>query len=198
MQDLLIENIHNVCAAEYDREYCRLDDSLKSRIDRMKNIDSKHRTLLGRMLARNAVRHVCGADADGISISVDARGKPYAPGYDCCISISHSGDWVVCAFGTSVVGVDIELVRTIDIRLVKRVCTTNEYEYVLGSHMQEFGMITDVDVLRRFFEIWTLKEAYFKALGTGITNFKSDDVLASERERRTYYSDGYVISVIYA
>jgi 4'-phosphopantetheinyl transferase len=105
---------------------------------------------------------------------------------------------VVCAFGLSVVGVDIELVRPIDIRLVKRVCTANEYEYVLGSHMQEFGMITDVDVLRRFFEIWTLKEAYFKALGTGITNFKSVDVLASERERCTYYSDGYLISVIYA
>jgi phosphopantetheinyl transferase len=64
--------------------------------------------------------------------------------------------------------------------------------------VQECDIITDIEVLKRFFEIWTLKEAYFKALGTGITNFKSADVLMCGRERSTYYIDGYVISVIYA
>ena len=197
MQDLLIENIHNVCAAEYDHEYSKLDDTVKSRIDRMKHIDSKHRTLLGRMLARKAAGQLCGVDPDDIPIAVDARGKPYAAGYACCFSISHSGEWVVCAFGTSEIGVDIERIRPIKIGLVKRVCTDEECDYVLGEHMSECNMITEADVLKRFFEVWTLKEAYFKAIGSGITDFRSVKVIEDAVKRRTYYMDGYVIGVIY-
>ena len=197
MQDLLIENIHNVSAAEYDREYLRLDDPAKSRIDRMKHTETKHRTLLGRMLARKAAGQICGVDPDDISIAVDVRGKPYAAGMACCFSISHSGEWVVCGFGTSEIGVDIERIRPIKTDLLKRVCTDEECEYVLGEHIVECDMISDADVLTRFFEIWTLKEAYFKAIGSGITDFKSINVIDDAVKRRTYYMDGYMIGVIY-
>ena len=87
----------------------------------------------------------------------------------------------------------MELITPIKKALVDRVCTKREKDYVLsGCVLGE--EITDFDVLTRFFEIWTGKEAYFKMQGTGITDFQLVEVL--DLERVIERTENYVITII--
>lgn len=84
----------------------------------------------------------------------DARpdGKPYLPAHPWLyISLSHSGDTVACCASDHPVGIDVEQIRPISDRVIHRVCTAEERKYVSGGEPD------------RFFAVWTLKEACFKA-----------------------------------
>ena len=83
------------------------------------------------------------------------KGKPYVKGLPVCFSISHSGDYAVCVVSDEEIGIDIEKIRPINKRVADKFATEKEKEYILSSS-------------NGFFEIWTLKEAYFKCIGTGL------------------------------
>lgn len=79
-------------------------------------------------------------------------GKPFLGDRDdLFFSLSHSGPWVVCATASEPVGVDVD-------------CRCPESVARRHFHPQE--LTTDPDQLLR---IWTAKEAFLKALGTGLT-----------------------------
>lgn len=90
------------------------------------------------------------------------------------MNISHSGDMVVCAVDDRPVGIDIEQIRPIDLTVAKRICSVEELLYLFGHRPteQDFTYTTDTEILARFFEIWTAKEAYGKCLGSGIGDIK--------------------------
>lgn len=91
--------------------------------------------------------------------SENEYGKPYFTGaQNVCFSLSHSGNWAVCAVGASPLGVDIELPRC-TMTIAKRFFHPGEFEYVSSQSPER-----QPDILAR---LWTLKEAYSKALGTG-------------------------------
>jgi phosphopantetheine--protein transferase-like protein len=102
---------------------------------------------------------------------------------DVHFSVSHSGGFLALAFSDSKVGIDIEDLsrRHNDAeryrKLARRFFTVNEANYVSN------GLSGD-DVKRRFFLVWTAKEAYVKYTGEGIAeNFKRFSVRdAIERE----------------
>lgn len=96
-----------------------------------------------------------------------ARGKPYFPNQpELHFSISHSGDFWVCVFSESHVGIDIQKhvgkkgesgkEANYFERLAKRFFHLREAEWV--------GENPD----KRFFQIWTAKESYVKYTGKGI------------------------------
>ena len=121
-------------------------------------------------------------------------GKPgfsHVPGRE--FNLSHSGDIAVCAVSDKPIGIDIEALREIRPDAAKRFASAEELEYI-GSDP------------RRLFEIWTLKEAYFKCVGTGIgSDIKSvtftvdgDDIRCSEPGFTCKFisiADGYICSV---
>jgi 4'-phosphopantetheinyl transferase len=79
-------------------------------------------------------------------------------------NLSHSGGIVACVLGEAQqIGVDVERLDRppIDPRVIRRYCS--EPEQAALAEMPE--------ALRheRFLELWTLKEAYVKARGTGLT-----------------------------
>jgi 4'-phosphopantetheinyl transferase len=89
------------------------------------------------------------------------NGKPSLVGYpDFYFNISHSGEYVVMAYGNVPVGVDVEQLRDKETRVAKRCFTEEEFLYI--SH-------TDDKCGERFFEIWTMKESYLKLTGQGIS-----------------------------
>lgn len=76
-----------------------------------------------------------------------------------CFNLSHSGEWTVIAISDNEVGVDVQQVKPVDMRLAKRFFTEDEWRQTesAGDGATEL-----------FYRLWTVKEAYLKALGTGL------------------------------
>jgi 4'-phosphopantetheinyl transferase len=112
--------------------------------------------LAGRALLRYAVADRTGRAASSLRIEVAANGKPTCAGGPH-VSLSHSGDLVVCAVAPVAVGIDVEVAAPRDIQAVaERYFTAAENRWLAGADPQRFRML------------WVLKEAYLKALGTGL------------------------------
>ncbi len=89
------------------------------------------------------------------------HGKPYltdAP--ETYVNWSHSGDYVLCAVSDSEVGIDLQKMdREPGKNLIRKVLTLLEqraYEQMDPEHQK-----------KRFYEYWSVKESFLKALGTG-------------------------------
>ena len=93
--------------------------------------------------------------------------------------------------GEEPVGIDIERIRPVKEGLCRRVCTPEELAYLQAAPEE---LSSDPASLRRFFEIWTGKEAYFKKCGTGITNLRSVNVLSLSRQVHTV--EDYILQII--
>lgn len=85
--------------------------------------------------------------------------KPYITGRpELHISLSHCDGLIACAFGKVEIGIDAENIRPFDERVMKRVCSREEVDSIMGS----------AEPNRMFFRCWTLKESYGKAMGIGL------------------------------
>lgn len=157
-----------------DKEYCKwyslMSDEKQRRVDRFRFGDDKKRTVAGEMLARKAISDWCSVNAEDIIFDYKEYGKPYAIDLDVEFNISHSCDLVVCAIDNSPVGIDVEKIRPIDLNVAKRFCNKEELFYLFGHELAEEDFIytSETDILSRFFEIWTKKEAYGKFIGFGL------------------------------
>ena len=89
---------------------------------------------------------------------------------------------MACAADEQPVGIDAELMRPFRWALADRVCTPQELCYVLQKLPREGETCEDRDAIRRFYEIWTGKEAWFKMLGTGLGDFKAVNVPTLNRQ----------------
>ncbi len=184
-------NINNVTEQQVHFYYSLMTEEKRERVDRFRFAKDKKRTVCGEMLARQMIAEQCGIHEEAIRFSVSEHGKPYTTSAAVQFNISHSGDYVLCALSDSPVGADIEAIRPVEERMIRFVCTEKELAYVLDS------TVTQEEKLRRFFRVWTAKEAYFKYCGTGITDLKGvsifDEALMSCT--KTFYKDNYVASI---
>lgn len=150
---------------EYNECFALMSETRKNAVLRHKNEKNRKSTVLGEHLARKAVSALLNVDEKDIHFSRDENGKPFVLNHDVEFSISHSGEVVVCAVDKAKIGIDVEMIRPINLRVTKIACTENEKEFVFSADSEE-------EKKERFFKIWTAKEAYFKWLGTGITNLR--------------------------
>lgn len=113
-----------------------------------------------------------GAEFTPDEIKKDSKGCPYLDGRpDIFVSITHTDSLVACAFSDSRVGIDAEKVAIRRKSVEKRVFTDDEINLLDNSK--------DADLA--FFTLWTLKESYLKAIGTGFAdNAKSVEFLSLE------------------
>ncbi|MEC2463031.1 4'-phosphopantetheinyl transferase superfamily protein [Bacillus cereus] len=120
------------------------------------------RTLVGEILVRSILGKQLSLKNKDINIYYNAYGKPYIKIEGNYFNLSHSGDWVVCAFDSSPVGIDVEIIKLIDLSLVLSFFSTEEAEYVFSIKSQN-------EQINRFYDLWTLKESYIKAIGRGLS-----------------------------
>lgn len=125
----------------------------------------------GRVSHRNAVR----ADAhkllrsallkNGIPESkqeffYNKYGKPsLKDSCGCHFNISHCEELAVCATAENPIGVDAEKIRRFPERVLRRCFTEREIKFVRESSSPETA----------FFQLWTLKESFVKAIGKGLS-----------------------------
>ena len=101
-----------------------------------------------------------------VAFRLGSHGKPAVDG-PWQFNLSHSGMWALCAVARGLpVGVDIEMFREMADaeELAERFFTPSEARMVHAANPREHG----------FFTVWTRKEAFVKAVGTGFYTDPSD------------------------
>lgn len=171
--------------------YAQLSDSRKEHIDRLRQPEDKARSLAAELLVQKLLREKY-AITDAV-LHRKTNGQPYLSGCDLHVSISHCDGTVACAISREPVGIDVERIRPINLNICRHVCTEEEKAYV-GTDGSEGQTCRDPDILRRFFEVWTAKEAYFKKCGTGITDLKSVNILPLPRQ--THRIGDYLLQIL--
>ena len=168
--------------------YAQLSHSRKERIDRLRRPEDRVRSLAAECLVHELLNKHYGITAQ---LHCKENGQPYLADQPLQISLAHCDQMVACAISEMPVGIDIERIRPMDLRICRHVCVPEEWEYLQAGQLEHCN---DPAVLRRFFEIWTAKEAYFKKCGTGITDLKSINTLSLQRQ--VYTADDYLIQIV--
>lgn len=171
--------------------YAQLSASRKEHIDRLRQPEDKARSLAAELLVQKLLQEQYGITCGVLHRS--ASGQPYLSGCDLHVSISHCDRMIACAISREPVGIDVEKIRPIDLSICRHVCTDAEKAYV-GTDGTEGQLCRDPEILHRFFEVWTAKEAYFKKCGTGITDLKSVNILPLPRQ--THMIEDYILQIL--
>ncbi len=182
----LISELDRKC---YTTAYQYMCPERQAKVDSCKIELMKCQTLAGEYIARSLIAEAWNLDATKLSILPDPKGKLYAEGHPHIhLSISHSGNTVAVAVADRPIGIDVEEIRPLKLKLATRFCLEEEIEYIFGHLPTEEELCSsgEGDTLKRFLEIWTLKEAYFKCIGTGITDLKSVNVLGEDIKKQIY------------
>ena len=114
-------------------------------------------------MRRILLGHVAGVKPADLHFGKSDRGKPCLPDAGIEFNTSHTRDVGVIVTGQAPLGVDIEaLDRSLDyLRFAQRTFTEEEY-LDIREHRGD-------DLRLAFFNCWTGKEAYIKAIGLGLT-----------------------------
>lgn len=130
-------------------------------VSKFRRTSDYQRSVLGDALAHRMLRDKLGRERMNMEIIRNAYGKPFLKDHDNLhFNVSHSGQWVVCAVGYKPVGIDVEKMENIDMDIAKRYFHKTEFNALLNCPPSER--------LFRFFDLWTLKESYIKAVGKGL------------------------------
>ena len=180
-------NISRLTEADYRLLYRRASPERRHRADRYLRKEDSLRCVTADALLR------CALGTHVFQVDIGESGKPGIRGRaDFHYNLSHSGPWVVLAFGDSPVGVDVEAYREdLNIRsFANRFFTPEEARYCLNTTGNPYHL---------FFQIWTGKESYLKYLGTGLKKaLSSFSVFAPEDGVRIHHQllpDGSSLSL---
>ena len=167
-----------------------LPDEKKEKLLRYRFEIDRKIGIYSQILIRCLICRVSGLKYRDIQINEGPTGKPYLacdPSYE--FNISHTRNAVAAALSDKPIGVDIERIREIDINIAKSVFSDKELNWLQDASK---------DQNRRFFDIWTKKEALVKYHGIGLSgDLKSYDVTGPlpGEEIFTAGLNGYSISV---
>lgn len=151
-----------------------LSDSEKERAHRYKTQKLCESFVASRGRLREVLGLHLGLSPEKIEFTYNSFGKPSIhPKHSSqvCFNISHSYDHLAIAITENVpVGIDLEHHSNV----------TEFYSTILSKKECEiFNNLTDQEKLIQLFKAWTLKEAYVKALGSGLNiDIQSIEVLS--------------------
>lgn len=148
-------NISDVTQNELDIWFDAMSEERKSEVVRIINEKKRTSKIVSDHICRKAVSEFCGVSQEEIVFIKNSYGKPYAQNLPVYFSISHSADAVICAVSGKEIGIDTEKIKSFNPNAAEKFATKKELEYISSAQ-------------NGFFEIWTLKEAYFKCKSTGL------------------------------
>lgn len=137
-----------------------IDDYRRKKIESIKPEKDRQRSIYAGLLLRYAYTDSgrTGEQWNNVLIAVNDNGKPYVRGEDSFFfSLSHSGEWVVCAVDSADIGCDIQKHEECNMKIAKRFFSSDEYsllEALDGNERTEM-----------FYKMWTSKESFVKYKG---------------------------------
>lgn len=183
MINILCADISAADENDYDRLYSKASPERKKRADRCRRFEDKLRCVTADALLKRVL------DTEEIQVGTNEWGKPYVVDRpDFYYNISHSGSYVVLAWGEAEMGIDVQQHRTgTNMYSVARRCFTEDEQTYMG------------DDPGRFYEIWTKKESYLKYTGKGLcADMKSFSVMEENGPwgyRHCMLGDAYSLSL---
>lgn len=122
-------------------------------------------SFIGTLLVQYILSSKLNCNPLDITILLGSNGKPYCKQLKSChFNISHSGEWIVCAFNNVPVGIDIQKIVPLPKKRMDIIVQRFFHKY---EQMQYFNLQED----KRedfFFMQWAIKESYIKLLGKGL------------------------------
>lgn len=138
-----------------------ISDERCQKIRQMKNQKARVQSLGAGVLLAYGLRQY-GIQDKNATMILGENGKPYLAGdTGIYFNLSHSGDYVVAAFGECEVGIDIENKHSNGLKIAKRFFTAKESTYLASCPAGQ----EQADLFLRY---WTLKESFLKITGRGM------------------------------
>jgi len=120
------------------------------------------RCMTADILSRYMICRTLAIKNSEIQLNVNPFGKPLlSEDTGCHFNQSHSGQWVVGILATSPCGIDVEEIRDADMDVAEHCFAKQEFHDLQRIPAQRRG--------EYFFDLWTLKESYVKAIGLGLS-----------------------------
>jgi len=169
---------HELTQNEFDTLLPFVSAEKQERIKRFHFFCDAKNCLIGDILARIEICRATGIENTQLEFSTTAYGKPFLINNPHIhFNISHSGDYIACAVSDEPVGIDIEIIKTTDLKIAERFFTPDETEYIVSGEQTI-----------RFYEIWTMKESRIKWEGNGLhKSLHSFSVLESNKQDQLIY-----------
>ena len=199
MLKYVIKDINDISPEEYTKSYSNMSESRRAKVDRLKNEIHKKCTLAGELLAKQLLSEISGKSFESLTFYADKYGKLHSETTpDLHFNISHSRNMVAVAICHNPVGIDIEVFHPVSARLSRKFCSFDELCYIFGKTPTDEDFEKDLcpQSLIKFFEIWTIKEACFKCIGTGITEFSKVNALSLDFNKTRIETYDYILHII--
>ncbi len=185
-----IENINDFAHTELVSALSQMPINQREYIVNKKKSISQKQSIVARIILKNLLLEAYGIK-DGYNIGFQTNGQPYylnSP--NVYISLSHSGDYAAAVVSDKPIGIDIQVLKSVNENLVKRVCVCDELDYVKTSRSKEF------------FKLWTVKEAYSKCTGIKLQDVfklsfvKDKSICAIDKQLYSFSNDLYEASIV--
>ena len=154
--------------------FCSLSKERQQKIEAIKAEGGRRSSLGAWALMDYCLQQLYGLHEREITITYGAHGKPYVKDKpDIHFNLSHSGDYVLAAFGPAELGCDIQMIGEAhrNDRIAARFFTEAEQK----------ALAEGVD----FYCIWARKESYIKCIGDGMAcDLRSFDVVGDFAQAR--------------
>ena len=93
---------------------------------------------MGDVLARSEISQTTGLANKQLEFSTNNFGKPFLfNNSHIHFNISHAGNYIACVVSDQPVGIDIELINPVDIKVAERFFTSDETAYIKDGEQEQ-------------------------------------------------------------
>jgi len=152
----------DVDAHERERIRGHLSQDERGRAARFVTQRDRERFVAARGRLREILAKYAACDPAAVAFNYNPHGKPRLRGGGPNFNLSHSENLAILAIADSAeIGVDLEAIRPLREDIAERFFSPTEVLELRG--------LPDDDQVKGFYRCWTLKEAFVKAVGMGLT-----------------------------
>ncbi|MCL1935081.1 MAG: 4'-phosphopantetheinyl transferase superfamily protein [Defluviitaleaceae bacterium] len=175
---IICKNTHEIPDSIFEKLCSLLSIEKQKIIKKFRFKKDANNSLISDLIIRCKAKECLNLQNDNMTFLANKFGKPFLVGYPSFqYNVSHSGNCVAVSFSNKPIGIDIELINHIEINSFRSVLAKEELDYILSS----------VDKIKRFYEIWTKKESYIKLKGISLVDMPFLNVLEISLDNPVFY-----------
>jgi len=155
---VILTIIPELAQNEFDALLPLVSPEKQERIRKFHFFRDAQNCLLGDILVRTVICRTTGLSNKQLEFSMNEYGKPFLMNtHHIHFNISHAGHYIACAVSDEPVGIDIEFIKPVDLKIAERFFSSDETAYIMADKQ-----------IYRFYEVWTKKESRIKWEGEGL------------------------------